>query len=133
MDEIEINGQLYRVGKMPALTQFHVSRRLAPVLAAMGFSAEKFAGASIEDALGPIAQVVAKMPEDDVNYIIFAALDVVQRKQGERYSPVRAGNGRMLFEDIDMPTMLRLTVEAVKVSLGGFFALLPGANSSAES
>jgi len=122
---IDLDGKTYRIGKMSALAQFHVSRRLAPVLAAVGISLQVLTAgskASIEDmaaVLGPAAEVMAKMSDDDSNYIIFTCLQVVARKDDERYAPVASG-GLLAYQDIDMPIMIRLVVEVLRVNLGNF-------------
>lgn len=136
MSTIKLNGQTYRVGKLNPMLQFHVSRRLAPAIAAVGLSIaqlQDLKNAPLGELLGPIADVAASMPEADADYIIFNCLAVCEREQGQRYAKILASGNRLLFEDIDMPTMLRLVAEVVKENLGGFFSLLPGATSSGQS
>lgn len=133
MSKLEVNGHTYAVGKLNALTQFHVSRRLAPMLAAMGISLQSLQtgmNSSMEDflpVLGPITDMMAKMPDEDVNYIIFTCLAVVSRQSGEKFGPITQGQN-IMYEDIDMPTMLRLVVEVVKENLGTFMQGLVGGN-----
>lgn len=135
MTEFDYNGSTYRIGKLDAFKQFHVARRLAPVLASLGLGVERLKemGGSFEELLGPISEVVSKMPEVDVDYILHACLHVTQRKQGDKWARVWAQGGGLLFQDMDMQAMLRITVEVVKGNLGGFFAMLPGAPSSTGS
>ena len=131
-NEIEISGMTYRVGKLNALAQFHVSRRLAPVMAAIGLSLQSLTlgiNADLTDfsaVLGPAAEVMAAMKDDDANYIIFTCLAQVSRKDGERYAPV-VNNGQFMYADIDLPVMLRLVVEVLRTNLGNFLQELSGA------
>ena len=138
MKTIEINKVTYRVGKLPALAQFHVSRRLGPVIATMGIElAQLKDGMKLDFSdfiplLGPITDVMAKMSDADVNYIIFTSLGVVSRQQdeaGKKFAPITT-NMSLLFEDIDMPVMLRLTVEVLRDNLQGF---LPGLSDDPTS
>lgn len=137
--ELTYNNETYRIGLLNPIQQFHVSRRLAPVLSAMGVSAfELFqAGKSLEigdldlmTVLSAITDMIAKMPEDDVNYIFNTCLGVVHRKQVDgRFANVWVQQ-RFVFEDIDMNAMVRLTVAVVQDNLSGFFPQAPAATSS---
>lgn len=126
--EVQIGEDLYQIGKLPAMTQFHVVRRIGPVLASMGVSITEMAasGKSLRadvdllSIMGTVSEVVAHMSNDDVEYVIYACLGVVRRKQGERFMAVMTGKN-FQFQDIDMNKMLRLTVEVLKENLGGFF------------
>lgn len=135
--KIEIAGNTYAIEKLPALTQFHITRRLAPIFATMGISIQALAAGATKDlsdfipAMGPVAEVIAHMSDDDTNYIIFACLSVVSRQSGDKFARVSAPNTTaLMFADIDMATMLRLTVEVVKDSLGNF---MQGLNDNPQS
>lgn len=125
MSEITINSQTYRTGKINALQQFHVSRRLAPILATMGVSLQQLASGmqmSMDDfmpTLIPVSEMLARMPEEDANYIIFTCLAAVERKQNDMWAPCVSGTS-MMFQDMDLPTMMRLVVEVCKDNLGAF-------------
>ncbi len=129
--ELELLGVKYRIGKMNALTQLHVGRRLLPALVAVGIKASDLAeaDATLVDVMEPAVKLIGKMEDTDVNYVLFKALACVTRQQGERYAPIISGE-HMLFQDIDMPTMIRLTVAVLQENLAGFFALLPGVKPS---
>ena len=72
--------------------------------------------------LAPISEVVGSMSDEDANYIIFSCLSVVKRQSDTGgFSPVVAGNNQLMFQDIDMITMLRLSVEVIRENLRGFF------------
>ena len=126
---IELAGSVYSIGRMDALTQFHVARRLAPVVATLGKSIAELTTAEgqqsqeawITEVFGPVMDIVAKMGDDESNYIIHTCLNVVSRKQeGGKFAPVQR-NKQMMFNDIEMPVMFRLVVEVIKENLGGFF------------
>lgn len=135
MSEITIAKQTYRIGKMNALQQFHVARRLAPILATMGLSLRQLADGSkmsIDDflpVLGPVTEILARMSDEDSNYVIFSALAVSERKQGDKFAPVVV-SANLMFQDLDLPAMMRLVVEVLNENLGGF---LTGLNDDATS
>ena len=128
-NELEVDGKLYHIGKLNALQQFHVSRRLAPVLAAVGITLQSLAQAKagkqgdFTAAIGPAADVMAKMTDEEANYILFTCLSVVGRKDGDRRMMVCTRDGLMQYQDMDMPVMLRLVVAVLMENLGNF---LPG-------
>jgi hypothetical protein len=136
--DLTIDEREYRVKKLDAIKQFHISRRLLPILSTLGISLETIEQAAKTEAktmaafmpaLEPVSKVLAAMSDEDANYIIFTCLSVVSRNEGEgRFASVSTGN-RMMFEDIDMPIMIRLVVEVLKENLMGFFAGL-GASKS---
>jgi hypothetical protein len=119
--EFEIAGNTYRAGKLDAFKQFHVSRRLAPVLGGLAM----VAGGEqdrLSALLQPITEAVARMSDTDCDYILQTCLGVVQRQQGSTWAPVfAAGRGALMFEDIDLSAMMQIAVKVIQDNLGGFF------------
>lgn len=119
--EIEVEGNSYRIGKIDARSQFHITRRLAPVL---GEIAKAMSGGSTTgmDVLPPLAGAVANLSDDDSDYCLFGLLKVVTRKQpsGLGWGPVSTGNA-LMYDDINMATMMRLAWESFQVNLASFF------------
>lgn len=122
--ELELDGHTYRVGKLDARAQFHIVRRLAPVLAELAPALQGGKGGL--DALPPIATAVAKLSDADADYCIFGLLKVVSRKQpnGLGWGPVATEN-LLMYDDIGMTQMLKLAWEALTFNMSGFFAALP--------
>jgi len=119
LDTVEVNGQTYRIGKMPAREQFHVVRRLGPAI--MGFLASGVNGGGMAGAMGPILDHLSKMSDEDSDYVLDHCLSVVQRAQGNDWAKVRAPNGALLFNDIELPQLLNLTRAVLTENLRGFF------------
>ncbi|WFC66428.1 hypothetical protein EUC41_08930 [Achromobacter denitrificans] len=125
--EITLKGQNYRSGRLSAMQQFHVARRVAPALtglvAALGGSApskEDFA-----KSLAPLADAVAQMADADAEYVLGTCLGVVSRQtEPNTWAPVwRAG--QLTFDDIDLGTMLQLAAKVIQDNLGNIFGALP--------
>jgi hypothetical protein len=129
MKTIELKGTTYVIGKLDAMKQFHVTRRLAPLLAAAGESASQVKDLEVDGIFMRMAMAVttglASMKDEDAEFIIGTCCDAVQRQVGDKRIAIRAG-GRF-FDDIDMMTMMRLTSEVVQENCGDFFAQLIGA------
>lgn len=133
--DIQVNGQTYRIGKLDAMVQFHVARRVGPILAAMGISAKTLAQSGVKadsggflDVVAAVAPVIAAMSDEDVEYVIHACMRVTSRAQGERYQRVMTGK-HFQFQDIDMRAMIELTVATLKENLGNFFTGAPDIES----
>lgn len=125
MDDIEIDGQFYRVGTLSAFEQFHVSRRLAPLLSALGMAElESMTKPGVNIAmlaLGPMSEALAAMSNADADYVMHTCLKVCSRKQGDGYARVMPTVGRLQFEDINMAQMMQLIVATLKQNLADFF------------
>lgn len=128
MEEVVIGGNTYRIGKIDVIKQFHVARRLAAVLTECGpllMAAMKANnGEQIEaDPLKlfePMAKAVGALTDTDADYVIKTCLSVVSRQQGDRWAIVQAPNGKLMFEDIELPTMINIVGNVIRVNLANF-------------
>jgi len=137
MPELEIKGQVYRASAMDTFVQFHVARRLGPLLmeftsalaeAPKGLAIDKWIG----HVFGPVMGVISRMTDEDVNYVIHACLGVVQRKEGERWASVQKGS-QLMYGDITMDSMIKLTIFVVREVLGPFLPEVLAATGSGSS
>lgn len=118
--EFEIGGNTYRSGKMDTFKQFHVSRRLVPVLGTLAGAAT--GEVSFDELVQPLMHGIASMTDADCDFILEACLKVVQRQQGTAWAPVFASNSQaLMFDDIDMATMLQIAGKVIEDNLSGFF------------
>ena len=118
--EFELAGNTYRAGKMDTFKQFHVSRRLVPILGNVAGAVTGEAG--FEDMVQPLMVGIAGMTDADCDFILEACLKVVQRQQGTTWSPIYAGaNQALMFDDIDMSVMLQIAGKVIQDNLSGFF------------
>lgn len=152
MKTLEVNGAIYRTRMLDAFTQFHVGRRLAPLLAVSGASAGGLIRSQAEQAaatgkplddimnaetfmplLPLMAEVLSRMPEDDCNYVLKHCLQVVDRQVSEgAWQCLSTPDGQLMYQDLQMPTMVRLVWEVVQDNLGGFLKGL-GVEASSPS
>ncbi|EOV0985529.1 phage tail assembly chaperone [Edwardsiella piscicida] len=138
--EFEIKGVNYRTAKLDVFQQLKVSRKLLPILAGVladfgsvramlpagGLETANFDALSpvLEKVLPHIAEELASLSEDDTNAIIHPCLAVVARQNGKTWTPV-FNSGQLMFDDIDLLTMLQLVARVVADSLGNFLQGLP--------
>lgn len=123
MAEFPVAGVQYRCGKLDARKQFHVARRLAVILDKLAphFANGAGIGEGGADLIGPLAEAVAGMKDEDVDYILDACLAVVERKDGQSWIHVfNASSKRLQYQDIDMVGMLTMAANVIQENLGGF-------------
>jgi hypothetical protein len=109
--ELEIKGQNYRFGVLDAFKQFHLARRIAPVMGSLAQAG------GLKDALQPIAEAVARMPDQDCNFVLQTCLRSVQRQSGPVWANIFVGESLMF----DLGVMLQLTAKVIQENLGPFF------------
>lgn len=143
--DLKIGEIEYKTGRLDARKQFHVARKIGPAMFSMvaarakasaeipegalskvSSSATRAEEAVVEVAMVGIFKAVAEamsiMSEADVDYVINICLSVCERKQQGAWGKVLAANGSMMFEDIDVRTLMRLGLEVIKENLGSFFS-----------
>lgn len=136
--EFTINGVDYRATKLSVFEQLKVCRKLLPVLSSIVPDLAKLretAAATADDRektsqvigtiLPKIADVVAGMPDEDVNAILHPCLSVVSRQSiAKNWTPVFS-NGELMFDDIDLFTMLNIAGRVAADNLGNFLPAPP--------
>lgn len=127
--EIELNGQTYRIGKLNALDQFHVSRRIAPIIPTLIpvflklANGEGLAGniGTVGDALKPFAEGIAEMSDEASEFVLSTCLSVVHRQTGTTWAPVWSKQAKAaMFDDLDLSVLLNLAIRVIKDSLEPF-------------
>ena len=133
--EIKIDNNTYRIGNMDTRVQFHVARRLSPLFMALTDAMTGIQkGLPIEvwlvQVFGPVTDVISKLPDEQLDYVITACLGVVQRQEADnKWAPIMRG-GQMMYADVHMNNMLKLTMAVVKEVLGPFLPEVLGALES---
>ncbi len=114
--EMEINGQSYKFGKIDARKQFHIVRRLAPVMGSVAKGGE---------AIDAITSAIGRLSDDDADYVIFGLLACVTRKQDNGLGWAKISNGTsLMFSDIEMGEMLQIAFRAFEENMQDFFAVI---------
>ena len=139
--QITISGKNYTIGRLNALDQLHVSRKIAPIIPSLipiisevakgGLSKVIESMESGDDvelenidlkeldglsgALSPLMDVIAGMSEADTNLVIHKCLSVVIRD-----GAVLCRCESIMFDDLDMMQILPLVVAVIRKNLGNF-------------
>lgn len=123
MADFELNGVTYRLAKLDPMTQFHVSRRVMPLMAALGGDGDKMA--LVLEALGHLS-------DSDSEYVIGKCLADCRRKNGDTWAKIYV-SGNLMFEDIGMKGMVQLTFATLRENLADFFTGLRSNLSAPEA
>ena len=128
--EFELGAHTYRAGKLDAVSQLHIVRRLAPILTTLRSVAAEGVG---ETALQQAVEALGEISDEAVEYIIQRCLSKVQRKrQGDTgWTAIWSASARRpQFEDLGGFEILSITSKVVMNELGPFFS---GLASSLEA
>lgn len=122
--DITINDKNYRIGRLDARRQFHVVRRLAPIIGGLT-DLERCKDDPLA-ALEPLADAIASMRDQDADYVLNTCLAAVERRQPTGgWAKLMTTGGDLMFQDLDMAAMLRLVWAVLQENLQGFFDALP--------
>jgi hypothetical protein len=128
-----IGGKEFEIGKLNVFQQAHIGRRLLPFMAALVGTIKEFTDKRGGDedlpidffdlASGPLAGTLAEMPDKDFDFILNTCLSVCRIRQGDvGWAPLATSGGQLMFNDLDLMTMLAIVGAVVRENLGGFFA-----------
>lgn len=141
--DFTIGEKQFRSGKLDAMKQFHVSRRIAPIIPTLvpifvkvakdGGSTGDIEG--IAELLGPFAEGIASLSDESSEYVISTCLSVVRRQTGaNQWAFVWNQQGNTcMFDDMDIGDIIQIVVKVISESLGPFIqGLLTSQASSPE-
>lgn len=135
--QFELKGQQYRTVKMDVFTQLRVSRKLLPVLAGMASDINIIRDAAgdqdkvmsaIQLVLPKIAVTLADMSDDSVDAIVKPCLSVVSRQNGTNWASL-ISSGQLMFDDINLPTMLDIVGKVIGENVGDFLPVAPASET----
>ncbi len=141
--DFELGGKKFKLNKIDAFKQFHIVRRLAPILADlipamknMAATAKNMASASESEKFEAFAEIatpllngLSKLSDTDANLVLHGLLASVGMSQ-QPAGWAKISNGEMLmFADMELPILLQLAGRAFSFNMSAFFALLPQVSS----
>lgn len=138
--DFEIGSRKFKLCKIDAFKQFHIVRRIGPLLSdllpamkGMETQSQK----KIEDLpesekldmiakfAGPIMNGLSKLADADANLVLFGLLEAVEVQQAAgNWARVSTG-GMLMIQDLELPVLLQLAGRAFMFNLAGFFGALP--------
>ncbi len=136
-NSFDFAGRKFKLSKINALKQFHIVRRIAPILGELGpmmvqMGKSKKAELSEDDRLDAMAKVIApimnglsKLTDQDANLVLTGLLGAVEMQQSSGNWAKLANGDNLMFDDLELPVMLNAAGRAFVFNMAGFFAVLP--------
>jgi hypothetical protein len=131
-------GREFKLSKIDPFKQFHIVRRLGPILGDIIPVAQKIkstlSGTETEDqkfeTIAQIAQPIlnglSKLSDEDANKVLLGLLSAVEVKQAPAGNWARiARDENLMIQDVDLPVLLQAAGRAFAFNLAGFFAIAP--------
>lgn len=132
--DFEIGSKKFKLGRIDALKQFHIVRKLAPVLSDLipiahkMHKAGKANGAPITDEdieqFAPLIGSFSKLSDQDTDAVLFGLLSSVEVQSGGGWARVSNGT-TLMFQDMELPELMQIAGRAFMFNMTGFFAVLP--------
>ena len=138
-DSFQIGGRKFKLNKINAMIQFHVVRRIGPLLtdlmSVMGRIAKKDVEGMTEEQkiqefaliAAPVMNGLARLSDADSEYVLYRLLAAVEvhQAQFDIWTKVATAENGIMMQDIDFPMLLQVAVRSLMFNLKGFFSLLP--------
>ena len=139
--DFTFQGKNFKLNKIDAFKQFHIVRRIAPILSdlipALGAAAKTMKTEGLSESekfeefgkiATPIMSGLSKLSDDDSNKVLFGLLSAVEIQQdGGNWAKVVSDN-QLMFSNLDLPCLLNAAGKSFMFNMTGFFNILPQAS-----
>lgn len=139
--DFTIGSHRYKVGKIDAFKQFHIARRLGPMMGGIIPVAQKLEarfgklkpeemGKDQLDAIAEIAQPIlvgfAKLSDEDANRVLLGLCSAVEMEQTSQGGWARvATDAGLMFQNLELPELMQIAGRSFMYNIAGFFKLAP--------
>lgn len=107
-------------GKLSTFDQLHLARKLGPAVPMIQGLIDPANAEKQKDLL--FVLMLSQIDDGSVDFIIRKCLSVVRRKQPVGpAAKVTTSDGELMFDDVDLSSVMQLTVEVIEENLGDFF------------
>jgi hypothetical protein len=121
MAKFTVADHEYMAAPLDTFKQLHIVRRLAPILGTLLVVNKQLL--KPEDAFAPLVEGLARMSDDDCDFVLHNCLAVCQRQvQGSTtWGPIfNMGAKRMMYDDIKLAQMLEIAYHVLQENLADF-------------
>lgn len=134
-----IGEKKFKLNKINAFKQFHIVRRVAPVLSSLLPALTDLQKSSKNDSqiseadkleefakiLSPIFTGLSKLSDAEADFVLYGLLASVEMQQaGGNWARVST-ESMLMIQDLELPVLLQIAGRAFAFNLSGFFAALP--------
>lgn len=134
----ELNGKKFKLSKLDAFKQFHVARRIGPMLSDL-VSSSQMIGNLNQDEMSdgekleqfsklakPFMDGISKLSDADADYVLLRLLSCVEVHQEQFNSWAKVSTeSAIAMQDLELPILLQIAGRSLMFNLSGFFASLP--------
>jgi len=129
-NEFSTGGHTFKLSKINALKQFQIVRRMTPVLSelfpVLSKIGKKADGLTPDDfgEFSPVISAFSRLSDEDANKVLLSLLQSVEIKQDKGWARI-ASDQVIMFDSLELPTLLHCAGRAFMYNLQGFFTALP--------
>lgn len=133
-----LGGREFKLSKVDAFKQFHIARRIGPILADLlpalsdAKKLQNSDGLPEDEKLDGIAKIAApimsglsKLSDAESELVLHGLLSAVEMKQSTGGWARVSHNNILMVGDLELPMLLQLAGRAFMYNLSGFFSALP--------
>ena len=138
-NSFEFNGKSFKITKINAIEQFHIARRMTPILADIVSAVDtKTAKKVMEQQLSaeeqfdifakiasPVMTGLSKLSNEDSEFVLYGLLSSVEVKQSTGNWAYVSTKSMLMMQDLDLSVLLNIAGRAFMFNLSGFFSALP--------
>lgn len=137
-NDFELGGRQFKLNKINALKQYHIVRRIGPIMGELLPALNKIS--KIQDTkklnadqefdqiatfASPIMHGISKLSDADSEFVLFSLLASVEMKQTSGNWAKVANDNMLMMQDMELPTLLKIAGRAFAFNLSGFLAVPP--------
>lgn len=137
--DFQIGSRKFKLNKIDAFKQFHIVRRISPILADLLPSLGEFKkisekGESISESdkldsfaklAAPLMNGLSKLSDVDADRVLFGLLSSVEVLQTTGNWAKVSSDSMLMIQDMELPILLQIAGRAFMFNLADFFAALP--------
>lgn len=139
--DFSYGGRNFKLNKIDAFKQFHIVRRIGPILSELlpsmklatsvqnGKDIDKLSEDEKLDLIAsfatPVMMGLSKLSDADADLVLYGLLQSVEVQQPSGNWAKVATNSVLLMQDVELPSLLQIAGRSFMYNLSGFFAALP--------
>lgn len=136
--DFEIGTRKFKLCKIDAFKQFHIVRRIGPLLSDLLSASKDTQNLKSDESLsesdkldqmakfaGPVMLGLSKLSDTDADLVLFGLLSSVEMQQPTGNWARVASNSMLMIQDLELPQLLQIAGRAFAFNLAGFFGGLP--------
>jgi hypothetical protein len=137
--DFQIGERNFKLSKINAIKQYHIVRRIAPILGDILPAIKDVAGAMKDQSkmseqekfdqiavmAGPLFNGLSRLSDKDSEIVLYGLLAAVEIKQEQGNWARLVVSDQLMFPDLELPLLLQAAGRAFMFNMAGFFAVLP--------